>query len=670
MNFLSAALNTFTGNSIPYSVGQSIGTDGIWQINEATNKDSKKVTLFTYDLNPNKPKTVQPNLIQNGCRIHKMFSVLPGILKIDDFISNDQFIYVVTENVTKLVLGDSDVNELGVLGIYQILTALRLIHERGISHNGGYQNDLLNCIYINSFGEWKLSGFESSQENSHGKLDCKLAGEAIYKLFNPREPFNQSKAMNTSGSDALFGLPIGQLLTGKWSIEEFIAKGEQPGSFFDTQAIRCYRRFQEFHILDLLQRLELFKGIVLSKGGFDEKFLYNKVIPEMEKCATTIVSPPPQQQQQQPNTQALSQIIYMMFLIIKDKKESDQSIDIFKSCYFKSLMIADRTVRLLLLKLLDHLLPHFSNAEIQDKLYQPLTTGFGDTDLTMRTETLTCMGTIIDKITDRQLNNDLLRHLAKLQIDPNPLLRISVVETLVNISEQMHSNTRPGILITAFGKGLKDSDLRVRLKSVDAFIETLKYFDANQCCNKVIGSLSPALVDKSSRVRQEAKKAMDMCIQKIEKHVQTMDDSGEVVEMDSNGVVKIDLTDLGDNLLMDISDLGDINVNRAKTYSASSNTSKPKKTSTESKMTSSFKSLQIQEDEVDDGWGFNDEDFESAKVKPISLSGSKPKRTMTTTTSTVKKAPGITLGKKKTSTVSKLKVTAEIEDDDGWGDGW
>lgn len=681
MNFLSAAINTFTGSSIPYSFGPLLNSrDDIWVVNEGSNKESKPVTIFSFDLDPRKPKPISVSQIDNGCRVHKMFSVLPGMLKLDDFIQNDQFVYLISEPVTKLEPSQYN-NEIGVLGVYQILSVLRLIHERGVSHNGGLRNDLLNCIYINKSGEWKLTAFERAQENLSGKLDCKLVAEFIYNLFKPGNGFNQSDAMKISGTNAIHKLPISNLLNGKWTVDEFISNGELNGKWFDTTAIRCYRKFQEFHILETHQKLELFKSMSIC-DGFDPQFLINRGMVEMDIAFDMLLTTPDLPSK----GQSLAQIIYLMHLILDKSNDDEKSQNIFKSSYFKALPVADRTVRLLLLKLLPYVDSFFTDYEVQDKVYPQLTSGFADTDLTMRTETLNSVALVIGKITDRQLNNDLLRHLAKLQVDPNPILRISVIETLVSISAKMHGSTRPGILITAFSKGLKDSHIKVRLTCVDAFIATLKYFDAESCCFKVIGALAPAMVDQSSKVRSEAQKAMELCMSKIENFVSEMQDSGESIEDGiDNGPVKIELDQLGESLLLEIPDLGEVNIIKTKTYSSSATPTitprgspqpsnefkRPPKLSGgfgKSKLNSSFDNLIIDDDDDDDGWGFGD-DEEAPQIKPkpkiVSLNKQRPaaaSRTIST------KKPGMTLGKR--STASKLKVESKIEDDGGWGDGW
>lgn len=680
MNFLSAAISSFTGASIPYSVGAPASqADDVWSVNEGCNREGKHVTIFTFDLDPRRPKKVDPAQLEAGCRVHKKFSVLPGMLKLEDYIQNEQGIYMITEPVTKLDVEASSGEE-GVLGLYQVLCALRLIHERGVAHNGGIRGDLLNCIYINGSGEWKLTGFERAQEGQKGKIDAKLVGEAVYNLFNYQKGFNQANAMRASGSSAIHGLPIADLLSGKKSVEEFVSEGDEYGKWFDTTAVKCYRRFQEFHILDMHQKLELFKGMALC-GGVDRRFLINRGLVEMDLAFSAVLGGP-----DLPNKgQSLAQIVYLMHRIVVQCDDS-AATDVYKGCFFKALPVADRTVRLLLLKLLPDLNSHLTDHEVQDKVYPQLASGFADTDLTMRIETLNAVGLVIGRITDRQLNNDLLRHLAKLQVDPNPVLRISVIETLVSISPQMHTTTRPGILITAFGKGLKDAHIKVRLTAVDAFINALDYFDAEACCVKVIGALAPAMVDKSSNVRSEAQKAMEMCMAKIESYIGAMNDSGENVnEGIENGPIDIHLDQLGESLLVEIPDLGEISLVKTKTYSQTSDSSPtPQPQQKRSAfgttgLNSKLNNLVINDDDDDDdGWGFGDE----ADAKPISVKPKGQKSTRTTQarsvprpsakaitgSSTAGRKPGITLSKK--STASKLHVEAAIDDDDGWGNGW
>ena len=291
----------------------------------------------------------------------------------------------------------------------------------------------------------------------------------------------------------------------------------------------------------------------------------------------------------------------------------------------------------------------------------------------------------MDKITDRQLNNDLLRYLAKLQADQNPLLRANTVICLTRISAKMQSTTRIGVLVTAFGKALRDPDYVTRLCAVRGFESSIDYFTPEICCSKVLSALSPALLDSSSIIRNEAEKVFELYMKKIrdasaklhrtEEDTHILDDVSNL----TNLLNSLSLENLGHNLMDSISNL----------YSTSSTPYSESRTNGNAlnlanKLTS--KDNLIDEDfDLDDdidGWGFDDDNSESksstangfgSTSKPaeasetFSINGKKFTRS-STKVDEPKKA-SLILGKKKPA--AKLNLTVEpTDDDDGWGDGW
>lgn len=670
MNFLQAAITSFTGPSIPYSQTETQENCHIWTHTFGLSKDNQLVSIFAIS----HPTRFTPDdnlrfsrlglsgsqawdLAQNAVKWHKMFGQLPGVLKLIEVIDKEG-LWIITERCSKNTTLQSKSKEEKEWGIYQILTALKFLEERKVSINFPANGD--SCIFINSLGEWKLSGFQFAHQGIDTKSISEFIGKNIKSVSSHMETFGSGNAL-----------------------------------------IKCYCKMNELMVLDSTQKLEVFKSVSIC--NFPIRYSVNKGLQEMSYFFD--------QSLQNPQGQTLSQLIYMMYLILQrciftndenlDDEVSNKAVTLFKQVYFKSFPLADRSVRLVLVKILPQILSSTSNLtiqvltdyEIQDKVYPQLTTGLSDTEPLLRHATLSTIPNIIPHITDRQLNNDLLRHLAKLQTDKNPQMRRAVIDNLVLMGAKMHANTRTGVLITALGKGMRDSDYDVRLAAVKAIAKSVneEWLAVDKdTCGKVLGTAGIGLMDESAIIRGLSKKIIDNYIKAAQDKYGSGDSDfdidenandawGDEIDIQLDGV---GLEEMGNGLLSSIGDLSEVFTTH-KTYdtaanstsnirgmnnsnSNNSNNNKLGSFAVRGSLSNKFDNLKIDdtEDYKDDGWGFDDEEIKPVTLKKPTRS-SAPKINRSSLNATAKR-PGLSLGKK--STASKI-IKAEI-DDDGWGDGW
>lgn len=731
MNFLAKTLGSLTGTSIPYTFGNVIqpaqannpNSSLLWTVYEGvSDKDSMPVTIFEFDLqNPLNSRYV--SLIKNAIKRHRALSLLPGILAIVEIIESDKNIYLITERARPLqeVMDEFSI-ESRLLGIYQLAVGLKFINIEGSSIHGNLR---LENVYVTDSGEWKIGGFEfsinyrdnspdfallysqyTSLNSSHGsiippefessgsecfrnqlngikgiKFDSYLLGSIVYQIFTNKQP----NAADLSRSSNLQGLPVNKLSAPSIGLritsEQFLNNGIS--SYFSTPGINAYSKFAQITLLAIGEKLEIFKALI--SDSLPIQFLEFKVLPELRKTFELAST-------NENNIQTI--LIYLMYLIFNKSDKSSKSFELFfKPVFLHAFTLADRAIRTILLKVLPNVIDQITKYEVQDKIYPNLVSGFQDTDLTVRTETLLTISYIMDKITDRQLNNDLLRYLAKLQTDSDPKLRANTVICLTRISEKMQSTTRIGVLITAFGKALKDPDYVTRLCAIRGFESSIDYFMPEICCSKVLSSLSPALLDKSSVIREEAEKALELYMKKIK------DAAATLAHNEEDDHIQNDVSNLN-NLLDSISleNLGASIIGSISTLSTPSGTPFPESRMNSMNFSSSKQNstdnivnddLEFDDTEADDGWAFDDEDEE--QVRPVSTSSTRPKEA-TKPVNVTKSSFGLTssrnnlasnagstssskktlvLGKKKP--VTKLNLTVEPivgDDDDGWGDGW
>lgn len=142
----------------------------------------------------------------------------------------------------------------------------------------------------------------------------------------------------------------------------------------------------------------------------------------------------------------------------------------------------------------------------------PQQTGFTDTIPVIRETTVKSIGLLSDKVchdaplcsclthtrqfTERILNNDLLRHLARLQSDAEASIRTNSIILIGRLGPTIGYNTRRKVLGAACAKALKDSFPPARVAALMTCMACANLFDVDELAGKVVGLVAGALVDK------------------------------------------------------------------------------------------------------------------------------------------------------------------------------
>jgi SCY1-like protein 1 len=100
------------------------------------------------------------------------------------------------------------------------------------------------------------------------------------------------------------------------------------------------------------------------------------------------------------------------------------------------------------------------------------------------------------KLNERILNNDLLRHLAKMQSDPEPSIRTNTCILMGRLGPSLGYHTKRKVLVPAFGRALRDPFVHARVAALMAFMATIDCFDLEDLATKVIPSVSGSMIDK------------------------------------------------------------------------------------------------------------------------------------------------------------------------------
>lgn len=568
MNFLAKAVESFTGNSIPYTLKDlvvsnieenPVSSRSIWNVYDGTSdKDGSAVTVFLFDLKSPQLAKYMP-LAKNAFKKSRGLSLLPGVLNVVDSIQNDNGIYIITERVQPLFSLLSEPlykpgnqnpasRDLLILGIYQIASALKYINVEGSSV---HCNISRNAIFVTQSGEFKVSGFEllvslkdkdftvlsmayqcpsfnsapippefersgsnyfsSVKPNIAAKFDALKFGALVCELLGADNASTKDGTVENLVSSAV-NTPKTMIphlkkclqasVATRYTVQQFLKFGEH--SYFDTPLIHVWKGLDNLTLKSENEKLDLFQSLD-TIDNLPPGMLEFRILPELCAVFNALSS----------NDNNKKSII--LFQLLKHSKtlSEDSFSRLVKPLIFKTFTLPDRAIRMTLLNGLPELVQRLSDREVQNSIFVNLLQGFNDTNVTIREETIRAVIPIVSKISNQQLNNDLLRYLARLQTDESSEIRTNVIVCLTKVAPFMNDNSRGAVLLTAFGKALRDQFVPARLSSLVSLQNCVKYFSPEVCCSKALSALAPALLDKSSKVRAEAEKTLDLYLKKI-----------------------------------------------------------------------------------------------------------------------------------------------------------
>lgn len=139
---------------------------------------------------------------------------------------------------------------------------------------------------------------------------------------------------------------------------------------------------------------------------------------------------------------------------------------------------------------------------VKESTKSPLTgalfqiTGFADTVAVIREATVKAVPLLAPKLSDRILNNEMLRLLAKMQTDPEPSIRTNTCILLGRIAPLLGPNTKKKVLVPAFARSLKDTFVHARVAGLMALMATVDFYDKEDLAGRVVPNMSFTLVDK------------------------------------------------------------------------------------------------------------------------------------------------------------------------------
>jgi len=417
-------------------------------------------------------------------------------------------------------------------------------------------NVRISSIFTNRAGEWKLAGFELmssiKEENpviyTYGGLVVESAkyaspevsknswnilkdqevwvtdswnyGTLIYEVYNGE--FTSAKQLDNIKSipQAICDQYRQLVATNpklRLSTSTFIEDGLGPSGFFQNDLVQVNLFLENMNIKEAKEKEIFFKKLSNCIDNFPEEICKYKILPELINALEYGSETNKYTHIYTGGAKVLPPIIKIGNSL--SSAEYEQTI---VTAIVKTFAVPDRTIRLSLLENLGSFIDNLSNKIVNDQIFQHVVTGFTDTAPIIRESTVKSILLLAPKLSDRTINNELLKYLAKLQMDDEPGIRTNTTICLGKISKHLNDSTKRRVLVPAFSRSLRDPFPHARVAGLMAFSATSDYYDATDCATKILPCVSLVMIDKEKSVRIQAFKTADIFIKRLEKLVESM----------------------------------------------------------------------------------------------------------------------------------------------------
>ncbi|KAJ7350311.1 armadillo-type protein [Mycena albidolilacea] len=573
----SAAVSSLvqkSGLTLPFSLGPKVTAfEGVWTLYDATKRDDGTlVSVFEYDCSSR--RGMLP-IAKNALR--KLRTTRhPDVLKFIDAVETETTIHIMTERVRPLEAtlqtwasrGAQEREDYLLWGLHRVSVALAFLNDPCASTHG---NIRVNSIFISPSGEWKLGGFDllsnpkeesavlytlggqlpdahawaspeikkggwsSLKENEPAAADAYALGLLLHTVFNPTHPLPATASpphppppASSRGAIPNSIFPSFKKLLnpnpkGRLTAKGFLAIGMADTGFFtNNRLVKVCLGLDNFALNSESEKNTLLRTLGESANTFPPEFASFRVLPSLVSALEF-------------GGASAATILPLVLRFGKNVSPEDYPAVILAPLV-KLFASPDRGTRMALLDHLPEYAEKLDKKTVDSKIWPHLQTGFSDTVAIIREATVKSIILISPLLSDRILNNDLLRFLAKMQSDPEASIRTNTCILIGRLGPTLGYNTKRKVLVPAFSRALKDVFVHARVAGLMALMATIDCFDVEELATKVIPNMSFALVDKEKLVRDQAFKAMELFVKKLEAHVASMPETAAPEASEALGI--------------------------------------------------------------------------------------------------------------------------------------
>ncbi|KAL6706145.1 Nuclear aminoacylation-dependent tRNA export pathway component [Coniothyrium glycines] len=549
MDFLKSAVASAIskGPAFGYTFGDRVDlNDSIWTLHNGTKReDGSRCSIFSFDIPANKSRLP---LARNALRKLRTLRH-PGVVKVLDTVETDTYIYIATERLSPLswhVKRKSLTEETTKWGLHNVAKTLKFINADAVSIHGCIRPA---SIYFSESGEWKLAGFEALSSVKEDDSILPTYGGLIPDAGRYMAPeiaksgWDQIKQNPTHAVDAYdFGILIFEVFNGSYngsdqlsqmksippsmhqsykrllnpnpksrmSVGQFLDQGKRVGGFFQTPLIQVTDDIENLGLKAEDERNELLSKLDEVSEDFPADFFKMKVLPELLKSV---------------EFGGGGVKVFGTVMKIGQKLSDEEYESQINPVVVRLFANPDRGIRVCLLDNLPLMIDHLPQRLVNDKIFPQMVTGFSDVAPVVREQTVKAILTVVPKLSDRTVNGELLRHLAKTANDEQPGIRTNTTICLGKIARNLGVNSRAKVLAAAFSRSLRDPFVHARNAALLALAATADLFSEDDCATKLLPIMCPSLVDKEKLIRDQAQKSVDIYISRIRKYAATMPDT-------------------------------------------------------------------------------------------------------------------------------------------------
>ncbi|GMM54460.1 Cex1 protein [Maudiozyma humilis] len=553
MNF-GSLFRGLSNLQLPYSLeAEPYHQTAQWDLYEARSKKNehlgRKVTVFK----PRVGGVADPALVWNCVKSVKRIRV-PGLCAVLDVLGADSesagaidSILVVTEYVQPVTeLRKSLSLDAMCLGLYDLCEALGVLDPQFVIGNLQLSN-----VFFNETGEWKLWGLECCADRKSATADP-YPFEQLVRAAGSRDV--PPAAANAVGLGAIVSGAFEQCfhsgsIPREWSrlVKETLGNGRASIAQF-TKQLRAsslwkqhklsgvYAEMKELHIKTPVERIALMAQLYAvmpegnDNGHFTPGFMERLVAVQLCECITYMLGADIVRYQET----VTSELAQLLVLITTPQYSAGAVTDQVRAVLYRAWQLADRRVRYLLLLFLPKLMGQTEPAahaglDFSGKIFGAFLQGLADSDVSLRLATLKAVPCTVAALTERQVSNELMRGLARTQVDGEVAVRTATVRVVVRVAPRLETlgERRAAVLATIFTKSLRDPALETRLAALQGLHECLPLFSAAVVAERMMSVVSPGLLDKEARVRRQARRLLGEYLEKLEGAMRELDEADE-----------------------------------------------------------------------------------------------------------------------------------------------
>ncbi|KAL4238493.1 N-terminal kinase-like protein [Mactra antiquata] len=526
-----------------YVIGEKVpGLEekSVWSLHQGKKKaNGEPVSIFVFDIKASSES--QASLAKASFKRIKTLRH-PNILTFLDGIETDKVIYIATEPVTPLqtYLENNDStqrdNQLAISwGLHKVTKGLSfLVNDCNLIHN----NICMSSVFVDQAGEWKLAGVDYMYPTSGPdscppvkilpllerydppeKSDLKrgIKGEnwssdmwglgcLIWEVFNG--PLPRTNALKAFGKIPKNLVPnycelVSANPSSRPNPAKFISDCSRQGGFMNNPFVKTMLFLEEIQIKEPSEKSNFFGKLTSALDTFPKQLSRHKILPqllnafEFGNCGSMVLAP----------------LFKVGRLLDYDEYQSK-----IVPCVVKLFSSSDRNTRVKLLQQVDMFVEHLTSQVINEKIFPNITSGFLDTNPVVRESTIKAMLHLAPKLSYKNLNEDLLKHFARLQAkDDQGGIRTNTTVCLGKIASHLNPQMRQRVLCSAFLRALKDPFPPARQAGIIGMGVTQHLFTMSDICQKLMPPLCTMCMDPEIMVRDQAFKNLKSFLERLEK---------------------------------------------------------------------------------------------------------------------------------------------------------